>query len=119
MIEDGWDCDSDGCSPICGDGMLVGDESCDPGEERECTTNCMSVKGGYTCPDKEDEEGQECKKVIPVAALRLVLALTLILLALMIVASIVSAIPGLNLLMLVALIQIMRLVSLLGQVNDT
>ena len=118
LAEDGWECDSNGCNPICGDAMLVGKETCDPGERRDCTTDCISVKSGYTCPDKTDEEGQECQTVVSVTALRLVLAATILLVAAMALISAVSAIPGLNLLMLVALLQVMRLISLLANVDD-
>jgi len=37
------------CSPKCGDGIKVGNETCDAGSGPGCLTDCSGVKIGYTC----------------------------------------------------------------------
>jgi len=39
VIEDGWTC-SPSCSETCGDGLMVGQETCDAGTLEGCTQDC-------------------------------------------------------------------------------
>jgi cysteine-rich repeat protein len=63
-VEDGWLCvpdqrtGTDICSPICGDGMVVGGEACDDGNtdaEDGCSATC-EVESGWVCDDAEPSE---------------------------------------------------------------
>jgi hypothetical protein len=46
-VKPGYHCDLKGCSPICGDQIVVPEEECD-GSIIGCTNDCK-VKSGYTC----------------------------------------------------------------------
>ena len=65
-IEDGWTCDHEGdagpdeCEEICGDGLVVGDEDCDDGNETDddgCT-DCF-IDDGWECDNDEPSECTE------------------------------------------------------------
>ncbi len=49
-VETGYGCDATGCSPVCGDGLIVGDETCDDG----------NTVGNDGCVDCEREDGWFC-----------------------------------------------------------
>ena len=55
-------CDSFDCVPVCGDGIIQGEEICDPGADLECTTDCFSVKDGYSCVGGTSEQTSTCYK---------------------------------------------------------
>ena len=54
VVLEGWDCDPldpTDCAPICGDGLVLGDEQCDDGNldsEDGCSDICL-VETGWTC----------------------------------------------------------------------
>ncbi|MEM9876669.1 MAG: DUF4215 domain-containing protein [Myxococcota bacterium] len=51
-ITPGWECPGNVCSPICGDGLVVGNEICDgdgngvPGETATCDADCTAAECG-------------------------------------------------------------------------
>lgn len=48
----GWDCHRNGqpCLPICGDGLVRGDELCDDkGAKGGCAADCLSILPGWKC----------------------------------------------------------------------
>jgi len=49
--EVGFNCEKEGfsCSPICGDGLVVSGEICDPGPNNLCTSNCLTINSEYFC----------------------------------------------------------------------
>ena len=53
-------CDSFDCVPVCGDGVITGEEICDPGEDLKCTEDCFSVKDGYSCVGGTDKKSSTC-----------------------------------------------------------
>ncbi|UJR86768.1 DUF4215 domain-containing protein [Sandaracinus amylolyticus] len=61
-IEDGWDCASGVCLPICGDDLVVGDEVCDDGVAGRldyCADDCRAVTGSCGDGVLHDNEGCE------------------------------------------------------------
>jgi cysteine-rich repeat protein len=56
LAEDGWNCDGafpiTGCTEICGDGKVVGTETCDDGNKIDnigCLADCTGEINGYHC----------------------------------------------------------------------
>jgi cysteine-rich repeat protein len=69
QIEAGWDCiepvNASICSPICGDGDIVGDEACDDaGESATCDADCSIAECGdgtvNTTAGEECDGGPDC-----------------------------------------------------------
>ncbi len=70
-VEEGWDCSRAGfaCSPVCGDGLLRGNEECDFSHATVGCTACR-IDSGYdcdatscwttTCGDGHIERGESC-----------------------------------------------------------
>lgn len=50
------------CKPICGDGMVVGDEKCDAGELIGCSYDCMKAIDGYLCSGGSEITPTICEK---------------------------------------------------------
>jgi len=42
--------------------VITGEEICDPGEGLECTTDCFSVKEGYSCVGGTSKKSSKCFK---------------------------------------------------------
>ena len=58
-IEEGWCCENNDCSPVCGDGKVVGDEKCDYGSgpvDSDTAAGCVNcqVASGFACPSAND-----------------------------------------------------------------
>ncbi len=79
----------------------------------------MSVSGGSTCPDKVDEEGQECSITVPDGLIKIVFATMSIAFITMLSMTVFYGATGLNTLMNVCLVQMMILANLLGQLDET
>jgi len=45
----GYACISNQCSPICGDGMVLGAEKCDAGKLEGCKPDCSSNLENFNC----------------------------------------------------------------------
>jgi len=46
VIEEGWTCENNQCTTICGDSLIKGEEECDDGNQidtDECDSECKSV----------------------------------------------------------------------------
>ena len=57
-----YDCDTDKCWAICGDGVRVEPEECDDGNTENgdgCSSDCSKVEEGWTCQSKADFETGE------------------------------------------------------------
>ena len=67
LTREGWECISatptNQCAEICGDGILVGSETCDDGDDDGigCETGCRGVAEGYSCD--LDEEPSDCTNI--------------------------------------------------------
>jgi cysteine-rich repeat protein len=50
------------CDPVCGDGVIVGGETCDDGKNHGvgCVFDCTSISDGFVC---DDGEGKVCTTV--------------------------------------------------------
>ena len=53
-VESGYTCDTPGsdCTTICGDGIMVGSQTCDDGDSiggDGCSADCSVIEAGYTC----------------------------------------------------------------------
>lgn len=59
-IETGWDCLYDACTPICGDSMIVGNETCDPGVIGGCTDDCVNINYNYECHGGSSSSASTC-----------------------------------------------------------
>jgi len=61
-VSTGWNCTDNTCNPICGDGILVGGENCDPGSDMlgKCTNNCFDVKFNYHCRGGDKTSESTC-----------------------------------------------------------
>ena len=107
------------CAPDCGDGILVGNETCDPGLPLTCTTDCMSVAAGYTCDSASDGDGQQCvlvdnavESMVPSAVGTATMSITAITTTVSVVTSVVSAVPGPNMVFAAGCVQSARVTSL-------
>lgn len=43
QVEPGWTCDGPACDPVCGDGVVLGDEECDVDDPCTCDAQCQSL----------------------------------------------------------------------------
>ena len=50
------------CEPICGDGLLRGNETCDDGinDEEGCSADCLSVRDNHECNQTDTETPASC-----------------------------------------------------------
>jgi hypothetical protein len=48
-VAKGWTCDDEKCTPTCGDGMVLGDEECDPPDGLTCDSSCQSGEKTEAC----------------------------------------------------------------------
>lgn len=63
MAATGFNCTDDVCVPICGDGMVVGSEICDPGSKLDCTNDCKSVTNGFSCTGGSSTVASTCNAI--------------------------------------------------------
>jgi len=71
-VRKGWHCtrgtktSPSVCSPICGDGIIVGEEPCDDGilgDEQGCLDTCFGSLAGWNCTGGNQETPTNCSLV--------------------------------------------------------
>ncbi len=75
-VEEGWQCSTSGCKPICSDGIIVGNEACDDGNRRsgdgcsgacveepyyDCTGEPSDCSSTIECGNGDVEPGERCE----------------------------------------------------------
>ena len=59
LVEEGWMCQKGHCTPICGDGEVLGDEACDDLLEG-CDNETCQPLDGYTCSEDSNNCWEHC-----------------------------------------------------------
>jgi cysteine-rich repeat protein len=65
LIENGWECASNNCTTVCGDGIRAGIEACDDGNVASgdgCVGNCANVEQDWNCSITDQSGKSTCKK---------------------------------------------------------
>jgi cysteine-rich repeat protein len=65
LVEVGWDCASNNCTTVCGDGIRAGLEACDDGNVASgdgCAEDCANVEQDWNCSITDHSGKSICKK---------------------------------------------------------